>query len=249
MTLAITMSTNKAVPAVPGDFGFVANWTASGGTPPYTYRYVYSLKGDWSDTVILLDYTDTPVTSFSTTLPLGDHFNCQLAVRVNDAAGGSVAAILPYPVSTSKSSVQTVQWLLSELEAANTDTALAEGPGFSWISEFVPYRVPPNAWLAISDVQVSSKFNQGASDSTTSGGGTSPRDSYLVIENVLAVPSSVSFFSPRIPILVPRWTLLDVHFINNAVEQQWMNAAITGYLLPFVPGQDYRDVLKANGIV
>lgn len=128
--------------------------------------------------------------------------------------------------------IQTIQWIHTRLVQPAVIEYLDGPNSFTWCSAVFPYVVPKDYWLGIVDMQVGSKFTDG---------GPWQRASMLVLDNVGSVPDNVGFQSFRVPLVVPPGTCLRAKLINNDAEQQWMNSAITGLLVPKLIDQTWQD--------
>jgi hypothetical protein len=59
----------------------------------------------------------------------------------------------------------------------------------------------------------------------------------------MPVPSAASTRARRVWTVIPAGITVDMHLINNAVEEQWMNMVVTALLIPAKWGQSYQQVL------
>lgn len=143
------------------------------------------------------------------------------------------ALLLGFGTVAQAAEVRLIQFIHSKLVQPYTIQPL-DGPNpFTWSSEVFPYRVPNGYWLGIVDMHLATKFG--------GRGGDNSRASMLVISNVTSVPASTGSVSFRVPLVVPEGTTLNAQIINNDIEMQWMNSAITAILVPKVSGQSYQE--------
>lgn len=99
-------------------------------------------------------------------------------------------------------------------------------PGFTWVSRAFPFEVPAGHWLGITGLYLATKF------------GARERCSMLVVNNVGSCPDNVGLVEFPEPIIVPAGVVLQASIINNANEQQWMNAGVFGRLVAAPPSLD-----------
>lgn len=126
--------------------------------------------------------------------------------------------------------MQTLQWIYSaEVPAAST-LDLRGVSNAAWCTEQFPYLVPPECWIGICDIHLSSK-----------GGGLG-RNSYLV---VAGVGCATDLFPARfrVPIVVPPGAELNASLINNEDFPQWMTATVTAILVGAPNTANWRDVM------
>lgn len=142
--------------------------------------------------------------------------------------------------------IEQVQWAYSALVQPGGASIELSGSPYTWSSEVFPYTVPTDRWLAICSASLASKF------------GGIGRASYLVVQNAFTVTDNggqTNFGAS--PFIVPPGAQLRAYIFNNETmtpeygaaggEAQWMNMAMTGYLLDHAEGMTRRTCL--NGVV
>lgn len=144
-----------------------------------------------------------------------------------------LALLLCFGTIAQAAEVRLIQFVHSKLVQPYTNQPL-DGPNpFTWSSEVFPYTVPSGYWLGVVDMHLGTKFG--------GRGGDNARASMLVLGSVTSVPASTGSVSFRVPLVVPEGVTLTASIINNDIEMQWMNSAITAILVPKVAGQSYQE--------
>ena len=134
--------------------------------------------------------------------------------------------------------IKRLNWTGTALAAGNAITSL-EGPnGFTWATESLPYTVPPGYYLGITSAQFGAKF------------ANAPRNSMLIVDNLFCLNDVTGYCEFRTPLGVPPGITIRAsvanNYLNNGVgEAQWITYNISGLLVPFTPGTDWREVFNA----
>ncbi len=107
-------------------------------------------------------------------------------------------------------------------EASNQKIITNATSVFTWRRELLPYTVPPGKELHITDVVFGSKHVCYQDQC---------RNSYLTISGFPTVTELGPNVSLSTPFIIPSGITIEVSFINNSPEPQWMNGMITGWLV------------------
>jgi len=107
------------------------------------------------------------------------------------------------------------------------------GPAHAYglLGERFPYVVPAGMWLILTDV------NFGSKQIVT-------RNSYLILDDLVIVPSGIGHWGPRVPLIALPGTFVNAQIMNNSPEGQWITVTVAGFLLPQVPGETYSAALR-----
>ena len=108
---------------------------------------------------------------------------------------------------------------------------LGPAHAYGMLGERFPYVVPAGMWLILTDVNFASKQ-------------IVTRNSYLILDDLVIVPSGIGHWGPRIPLIAPPGTLVNAQIMNNSPEGQWITVTVSGFLLPQRAGEAYPAALR-----